>query len=331
MANTAVISTRARFGDLAREGAIVRFREVFNQANETYDGMEELNKIFNVVGNAPAEIRDTGVAGLPLLVETAEGDAYKKDALLKTYDTDYSAQKLTMGTVVTEEAIDDSEYSDKIDQFKHLAIAGKLTKVKYAMNILNAGFSSGATVNGFTVFRYGDTKNLFSVSHTRKDGGTAQSNASATGVTLTETNLETGRLAVEKQLTDRGLPMSFGGRLALATPSDLTKTGTILVDSDQRPSTANNDINFYKGVIMDVITSKWLNATGSNGSTTAWFLVDQQFNQLKLHVTQDLQPYNERENNTRNHIFGVSTRLSAGHSDWRGTWGSKGDGVAYAS
>ena len=331
MANIAVLETRARFGDLARSGAIARFTDVFNQAEQTYDGMAEVSKIFKVQKTSVSEIRDTGTAGLDLLKEIREGTSYPVDANLVTYETDYSIQKLGVEVEVTEEAIDDTEYGADLDRFKHMAISAMRTKAKYAMNILNAGFSLTTQVNGFTVHRYGDAVRLFSTAHPRKDGGTSQSNASGTGITLTETNLETARIALVQQLTDRGLPMEFLGRIALVVPDDLAKTATILAQSDLRPSTANNDINFYKGILVDTLVSKWLNATGSNGSTTRWFLIDQNFTQLKLYVKQEPQFFQDREPVTRSHIFGVSLRAAAGHSDWRGTWASAGDGVSYSN
>lgn len=331
MANTAVLETRARFGDLARSGAIARFTDVFNQALQQYDGMEEVSKIFKVQKTNVSEIRDVGIAGLDLLKEIREGTSYPTDANLVAYETDYSIQKLGVEVEVTEEAIDDSEYGAQLDRFKALAITAMKTKAKYAMNILNAGFTLTDQVNGFTVHRYADTRRLFSTLHTRKDGGSDQSNASGTGITLTETNLETGRIALVQQLTDRGLPMEFLGRIALVVPDDLAKTATILAQSELRPSTANNDINFYKGLLVDVLVSKWLNATGSNGSTTRWFLIDQNFTQLKLYVKQDPQFWQDREPFTRSHIFGVSLRAAAGHSDWRGSWASQGDGASYSN
>lgn len=331
MANSNVLETRARFGDLARRGAIAAFKDVFDQTKDAYDGMDVVNRIFKVATTNESDIRDGGVAGVPLLTEVPEGAAYPKVANLFTYETDYTPHKYGEQIEVTEEAIADSDYNSDLDRYRHLGFAARRTKAKYAMNIFNAGFTSGAVVNGFRVFRYGDTKNLFSTSHTRKDGGTAQSNASSTGIVLTESNLETGRLALRKQLTDRGIPMEVGGKPILVVPTDLIKTATILIESDGRPSTANNDINFYNGVIMDAIESLWLNATGSNGSTTAWFLVDPAIAMLKLYVRLEPTFWTDMDSNTRNQMFGVTMRLAGGHSDWRGTWGSKGDGLSYSS
>src|SRR3990167_4623416 len=324
------ITTTAVLGDLAQVGAIARFTDVFNQAGQAFVGMEELKKIFKVESTSDSDIRDVAIPVLGLMAETSEGDAYNEDSVLVGYETDYHVKKLTKSVEVTEEALRYKQYKDKLDEMRMNAEEANRTMVKYGMNILNAGFSSGATVNGFTVYRMADAKNLFSISHPRKDGGTAQSNASSTGIVLNETNLETGRLAIEKQLTDRGLPLQ-AMRPVLVVPTDLAKTATILVNSEFRPSTANNDINFYNGVIMDVLVSKWLNATGSNGSTTAWFLIDPMLARLKMYIGWNPDLNNSVEAKTRNTVFTVSVGLAAGHSDYRGTWGSKGDGLSYSS
>ena len=82
---------------------------------------------------------------------------------------------------------------------------------------------------------------------------------------------------------------------------------------------------------MDVLVSKWLNATGSNGSTTAWFLIDPMLARLKMYVGWRPESNFDKGAKNGNLIIRISTGLAAGHSDWRGTWGSKGDGASYSS
>jgi hypothetical protein len=322
-----VLETRAVFGDLAQRGAVAKFADVFDQSLKLYNGMDAVSKAFKVIPTQDSIIRDDGIAGLGLFQETMEGDAYAEDANLVTYETVYYIKDLTKTVSVTKNRIEDTDYKRELDTFRQAAAAAQLTKAKYAMNVLNAGFGTSLTNNGFTVYRYGDSVALFSTAHTRKDGGSNQSNSSATGITLTELNLETGRLALVKQLTDRGLPMEFLGKIMVVVPDDLEKDSVIFTGSQYRPTTANNDINFYNGR-MAVLASRWLDSA-NGGSTTAWFLVDMNFAQLKLYVRQDPQFVNQEEAKTRNHIFSIDLRLAAGHSDWRGVWGSKGDGVAY--
>ncbi len=323
------VETRAVFGDLAHRGAIAKFADVFDQSMALYDGVDALSKILKVQATSDSVIRDTGVAGLGLFAETSEGDAYDTDSNLVTYETVYYIKDLTKSVEVTKNRLDDTDYNTQLDTFRQAGVAARLTKAKYGLNILNGGFTTGVTNNGFTLYRYGDSVALFSVAHTRKDGGSNQSNASATGITLTELNLETGRLALVKQLTDRGLPIEMMGKIVLVVPDDLEKDATIFANSEFRPTTGNNDINFYNGRI-GVLSSRWLNST-NGGSSTAWYLVDTNVSKLKLYVRQEPQFFTSVDGKTQNRIFAIQMRMAAGHSDWRGTWGSKGDGASYSS
>ena len=324
---TPTIETRAVFGDLAQRGAIAKFADVFDQSLMVADNLEVLQKVFKVENTTDSIIRDTSVVGLGLFSEVSEGDAYDEDSNMVGYETVYTVKNLGKTVTVTKNRIEDSDYKRELDTFRHAAVAARLTKAKYIFNVLNGSRTTAVTNNSYTLYRMADAVALASVSHPRRDGGTAQSNASATGVTLTELNLETGRLALVKQLTDRGLPIEFMGKVTLVVPDDLEKDATIFANSNLRPTTANNDLNFYEGKI-DVLSSKWLNSA-NGGSSTAWYLVDQNIAQLKLYIRQDAQFYSTVEAKTRNVINDIDLRLAAGHSDWRGTWVSAGDGAAY--
>jgi len=324
-----LVETRAVFGDLAQRGAIAKFADVFDQSLELYDSMEPVGRVMNVISTNDSIIRDIGTAGLGLYNETNEGDAYDQDSNLVTYETVYTIKDLTKTIEVTKNRLRDTDYQKELDSFRLAAITARMTKAKYSMNILNGGFTTAVTNNNYTLYRMNDTKALFSVSHPRKDGGTAQSNASGTGITLTELNLETGRLALVKQLTDRGLPMEFMGKATLVVPDDLEKDAVIFANTPLRPTTANNDVNFYEGRI-DVVTSRWLNST-NGGSATAWYLVDNAFSKLKVYLRQEPEFNTSIDSKTQNRVFSIDFRMAAGHSDWRGTWATKGDGQSYTS
>lgn len=78
--------------------------------------------------------------------------------------------------------------------------------------------------------------------HPRKDGSTAQANTfptATTQLTLTDTNLETARISVMRQLDDRGKPTRSGsGKLVLVVPPELEKTAIIITKSEKRSGTA---------------------------------------------------------------------------------------------
>lgn len=184
---------------------------------------------------------------------------------------------------------------------------------------------------------YGDTKPLCSTAHTRADGGSNQSNASATGITLTEENLETGILAMRGQLDDRGNLISMVPNVLLVPPA-LEKEALQIVKSSGRSDTADNDINVYNmkeytGGQLRVIVWDYLGAA-AGGSDTAWFLLSQGDHQLNWGWRR--KPSTEKLDlsvGAKNEVayWKMDFRAAYGWRDWRGVWGSKGDGAAYSS
>jgi hypothetical protein len=198
-----------------------------------------------------------------------------------------------------------------------------------AFSVLNYAFTAQASLPSDITY-YSDGKPLCSTGHPRKDGGTAQSNASATGLPLSETNLEVAKQAIRRQLDDRGMPMAIGsGRLMLIVPDSLEKTAYILTNSTKRPSTANNDINIYDGTVT-VVSTKWINSQ-NGGSDTQWFLVDSLYSPFIFYQRQGVKSRVYVDNKNKNTIYDVSARWQVGFKNWRGVWGSKGDNAAYSS
>jgi hypothetical protein len=196
-----------------------------------------------------------------------------------------------------------------------LGKAAKRTQEYYAASVFNNAFDTSYT-------SYGDSKPLCSTSHTRADGGTAQSNADSSGRTLTENNLETVRIAARKILDDKGqrIMLKYG---RLIVPVDLEKTATIITNSQLRPGTGNNDVNIYQGMFQVI---PWEYIT----STTAWFLQD-----VRNHLVSwywRIRPEFKQDNafDTDAAMYKTRMRFAYGWSDYRGIYGSKGDGNAYS-
>lgn len=216
-------------------------------------------EVFNVVSSTRDSETDSATTGFGMLIETSELGALDYEDPVKMYKTVYSHKKYTKGFKVSKELMEDDQHNVIARLPKLLAKSTVRTTEYHAASVLNNGFSTSYT-------SYGDGNPLLSTSHDRADGGTAQSNASSTGITLTETNLETGRLALEKVLDDKGQIVTFQAD-KLIIPVDLRKTAQILTQSTLRPGTANNDVNIFEGVFKIV---PWRYLT----SSTAWFLQD---------------------------------------------------------
>ena len=321
------METRATYGDLGTRGASADFEEVFNQNVNAFDGMDLVGKVLKKQSTNKGSFRDVGIVGYGFLEETAEGDDFPKDIDALTYTTQYTPRDLTKKVTVTDNLIQDGTYGPQLDKFASYARASKYTLGKLSFNVLNTAFVTTAKVNGYHIDRYGDAQELASTVHPSKAGGSSQSNASATSLVLSETNLETGRLALVKQLTDNSLPMVTMGGITLVVPDDLEKSAVIFTMSTKRATTQDNDMNFYVGRI-NVMTVRWLNSD-SGGTATKWHLVSN-MSKLKLYVRQEPSFDEFTDGNSRNRTYSVKMRATAGFSDWRGTWHSKGDATAYS-
>ena len=299
---------RANFGDLLEPGLRKLFDDEFKDIPEVY------SSIFHVMDSSVDVERDSSITGFSLLTQTAEGGPISYEDPIQMYDVSYVHLKYTKGFKVSEELVEDDRYNIINKKPKALARSARRTSEYLAAQVLNNAFSSGTG---------GDAKYLCSTAHPRADGGTAQSNASSTGVTLTETNLNTALLAMRGQLDDKGMKIGVKASKLIVPPA-LEKTAQILTQSTLRSGTADNDYNYYRGIV-DVISWDWLT------SSTAWFLIDSSVHQLNWFWRIRPEFKQDSSFDTGMALFKVRMRASRGWSDWRGVYGSKGDGSSYTS
>jgi hypothetical protein len=285
----------------------------FDRYNEEPQVMPE---VFNVLTSDRDSESDSAVSGFGLLQQTNELGALDYEDPVQMYKTTYTHLKYTKGFKVSRELLEDDQHNVIGRAPKLLAKATARTTEYHAAAVLNNAFSTSYT-------SYGDGKPLASTIHPRADGGTAQSNASSTGITLGETNLETARLALEKVLDDKGQIVRLMSD-KLIIPLELRKTAQILMQSTLRPGGANNDVNIYEGS-HKVVPWRYLT------STTAWFLQDSGENLLNFFWRVKPEFKSDDSFDADAALFKVRTRFSVGWSDWRGVWGSAGDGAAYSS
>jgi len=302
------MALKPSFGDLLEPG----LRKMFD---DKYDEIPEIfSKIFKVNSSSNESEKDSAVTGFGLLTQTAEGGAISYEDPVQMYDVSYVHLKYTKGFKVSEELYEDDRYNVINKKPQALARASRRTAEYLASIVFNNAFSSGTG---------GDAKYLCSTAHPRADGGTAQSNASSTGITLTEANLNTGLLAMRGQLDDKGMKIMAKADTLICPPA-LEKTAQIITKSQLRSGVADNDYNYYQGMLK-VISWDWLS------STTAWFLLDSSLHELNWFWR--VRPEFKQDNSfdTGYALFKTRMRCSKGWSDWRGVWGSKGDGGAYSS
>lgn len=303
-------SFRSNFGDLLEPG----FRKIFNDAYQ--EEPEVYPQVMRVETSDKQDEKFSGVTGFGLFATTNEGGQVNYDDPIQMYDVTFTHVKYTKGFKVSEELVEDDQYNVIKGKPAQLARAARRTVETINANILNRAFSSSYADGG-------DSEELCSVSHDRSDGGTAQSNASSTGITFGDANLETALLAARQQLDDRGMNIQIMPD-TLVVPIDLEKEANIIVNSNLRPGTADNDTNVYRGKFKVI---GWEYITVNN---TIWFLLDK--SQAQLLWLWRVKPEFKQDTtfDTGMALFKSRFRGVAGWTDWRGVWGSLGDGAAYS-
>lgn len=148
--------------------------------------------------------------------------------------------------------------------------------------------------------------------------------------------METGVVAMRQQQSGTGRKLAIAkNRLVLMTPEQLEKEAIIITGSTLRSGTANNDLNWYKGN-YNVFINPWLGSDvydmdGNQGSDTAWFLLDN--TNHKVSMVWDKRPTYKMwdDEDTDTFYDKIYMSLQTLWKDWRGTWGTQGDGSAYSS
>lgn len=319
--------SRAKWTDLIPDTGL-RISEVFDQGDDLYT--PGVGSVLHVTTGTGAQKNYTGKTGFGKLAKFSDGDDVPTISRDKSYTTSVVYNNYGGSVEVTKNQIEDRDFDAELDEMKDLSRSANYSVDESSMQLFNGGFSTTVTVNGWDMTWYGDGKPLFSTIHpTTTPGGSTQSNASSTGITLSHDNLETARLALELQKEDNGLALTMAGKNMLVLPLNLEKRAKETLMSDLTPENANNAINFFKGSI-DMVTTKFLD-TVNNGSNTAWFIVNPAAHKLYYETRQDKRL--ESEINIKNKVttFTVDARWANYAREWKGTWGSKGDLATYSS
>lgn len=294
--------------------------------------VEKIFKIETLEDFSQEQQNYTGLGDMPIVTPGAN---YTTGANMQAYQTVYSPTKYGENYTIYEELLRYGKEKSVYDGARMQAAQAAEKMEKVGAAVFNNGFTSTAT-------SLSDNQELFSTQHPRSDGGTAQSNASATGITLTEANLETAMLALESILDDRGKGGSKYFADTLLVPPALRKEAIEIVKSPGRSGVADNDTNVYnkalvefEGVNIDKIMVWQYLRANLGGSDTAWYLLSMPRHKIMWMWGKDIgRPELTRvKDGDRNDTITYKVRWEAatGWQDWRGAWGSKGDGAAYSS
>lgn len=292
------------------------FRAIFNATEKEFPS--QLSNIFTINSSDKAYEKDTSVSGLGKLVQKPEGDAIVYESPVAGYNTIYTHLTFGKGEAITYEMYEDDAYNVIKRAPARLARAKMHAREQFGADILNFGFTYGG--GGSALFNGADGKALFAIDHPSKEGA-IQSNY--TTADLDEDSLEVALVTMRATKDNKGELTMFTPDTLVVAPA-LEKEARILLESQQRTGTANNDINPYKGRLKLVVWDYLGLAAG--GSDTAWFVMDSKQAMLNWFNRDDRGVEGpEYDFDTKTAKWSVVARWSAGFSDWRGIYGSKGD------
>lgn len=288
----------------------------------------KLDMVFKVTTQENLNDEYRNYAGVEDYTVVNEGTTFPSTDPLQSYNTILTPVKYGRLFEVTYEMRKWDKTRDLVNGAQLLGKAAARKIEKEAAAVFNNAFNTAFT-------SYGDGRPLCSTQHPRADGLGIISNASASSIALTEANLEAAILALEEQLDDRGNIIDITATTILVPPA-LRKEALVIVNSDYKPGTDYNDVNVYAGMqeyygTLNVIVWKYLGAA-AGGSDTAWFLLDK--NQHKVTWQWAEKPRVERDASVgfKEHVLTYRGFFyaSKGWTDFRGVWGSKGDGSTYS-
>ena len=256
---------------------------------------------------------EVALAGFDAAPVKNEGSAISYDNAQESYTARYNHETIAMGFAITEEAMEDNLYDSVSARYtKALARAMAYTKQVKAAHPLNNGMPGGT-------YQSGDGVTLFNTAHPLVSGGT-NSNTPSTAADLNETSLEAAVIQIAKWTDQRGLLIAARPR-RMIVPPDLMFVATRILDTEQRPSTADNDINAIKhnGTVPEGYRVNHYLTDGNS-----WMLITDVPNGLKHFERAPLTTAMDGDFNTGNVRYKSRERYSFGVSDPLGVFGSPG-------
>lgn len=296
--------TRAQFRKSLQDGLNTHF------GLEYRNHPEEWRSIFSIQRSNKAFEEDVLVTGFGGAPEKAEGGPVAYDSGGEGWVARYTHVTISLAFALTEEAMEDNLYNSLGSKYaRHLARAMRYTKEIRGANILNNGFDSNYTG--------GDGKSLFATDHPLAGGGTL-SNTFETAMDLSEAAIENALISIDGFVDDRGIPIKAMGK-KLIVPKELRYVACRLMETANRPATADNDINAIRR--MNMLPDGY-DVNHYLSDPDNWFIPTDVPDGLKHFLRKGIQRGTEGDFETGNMRYKTRERYSFGWTDFRGAYGS---------
>lgn len=292
---------KGNFGDLI-DPAI---RKVFDDRYKMHP--EQYSQVFQVMESDRHQELLSSIGSLGLANDVSEGAEIPYVDADQGFKATFTHGKVALGIQISQELLEDDLFSEVRLRSEALADAVRQKVETDAASVFNNGFSGGSSGP--------DGAQLFSASHVREDGGSS-SESNTTTLALSDANLDTVLVNFQDTTGTKGETINLYPDL-MVVPIELETTARVLLDSEGRTGTTNNDINVWRGS-FDLFV--WQYLTDNNN----WFLLDRRNNPLHWFWRRKVAIKRDDKISSEIARWYAAARYSQGWRTWRGVYGVQG-------
>lgn len=266
---------------------------------------DQIAKLFNVMQADRDILQSSQLSGLGLTPEIAEGASLQYDDLVQGYSKTYTPAKYRLAAKITEEMIEDGKEIDMARIAKEMGLSMQYTRQILMFSVLNNGFTTAGADGQF----------LFDSDHPLYAAGGTDSNVGTADLGIT--SLRDGLIAMRDTRNAQGLKRPKMAR-RLVVPVDSQFLAKELIESVQKPQTADNDVNTLPK--LEVSICDFLNL----GSGVWVLLADKGEHDINFIQRSPMRVSEDVDFDGDAFKIASRERFDVGYNDWRGTFGSPG-------
>ncbi len=264
--------TRERFAEFLNPYIHSVYEEIVEQGDDL------VGLLFGVEKTDLAEERVTGIGGLGLM-QPWNGQVYYDD-VEPLWTKVYRVEKYSIGLKIERELWEDAQHAEVKERVQRFALSIHRTRQVHAHLVFNDAFT-GAFLKG------PDGQPLCSGAHPLSPSKSDKTQSNVMNAELSLEALEEARLRMLNWTDDRGNKILRVPDTLLVPPT-LALKARELIESPERPDTADRAINVRRGAYR-IVELPLLD------SSKAWFLVDSKTAKLYLKWFEKRKPVPERD------------------------------------
>lgn len=270
----------------------------------------EYTDIFDVLSSDKAYEDIVSQSGVGLPVVLTEAGSIQFFSPKQGFTSRYVNTQYGIGFIISKIVMDDDQYAESLAEGASRSAAMAMRQAKEIMgaNIINnsATYTAGPQTNDGVAFA-SNAHLLYGSS-----GGT-YSNVPSIAAGLSEASLEQALIDIAAFVNDAGLKIHVKPKTLVIPPQLLFQARRLMLDDD-RPGTANRDINASKGMLDGYVVNHYLT------SPSLWMIRNDVPNSM-LHLKREgFEMESDYDFLTSNVRYKFTERYAFGTSDARGAY-----------